>query len=59
MRDDYTDTIGAHKNASDIARDLRLYARAGAKPDFAAKLLAAAQELDALAAAKHPSTTDD
>ena len=39
----------------EIARDLREYARAGVEPIYAAKLLAAAAELDAIAADWHRS----
>ncbi|HEY0300082.1 MAG TPA: hypothetical protein VGC36_02045 [Rhizomicrobium sp.] len=55
MRDDdgSTDTTG---DAQTIARNLRHYANAGTTPNVAAKLLAVALELDALAAQqKRPS----
>ena len=38
------------RRTSEIARDLRAYASAGMEPAYASKLLAAAAELDALAA---------
>lgn len=49
MRPNDLETTYETGSVADIARNLRLYAQAGAHPAFAAKLLAAARELEALA----------
>ena len=49
MRENDLETTYDSRGVVDIARNLRHYAQAGAHPTFAAKLLAAARELEALA----------
>jgi hypothetical protein len=49
MADETSTATHASEQTSQIAHDLREYARAGVEPAFASKLLAAAAELDALA----------
>ncbi|MEI9995572.1 MAG: hypothetical protein WDM91_13330 [Rhizomicrobium sp.] len=51
MRTCDSNSLTPQERAAEIARDLRAYAEAGADPRYAAKLLAAAAELDALAGA--------